>query len=81
MTYRLLGKDPKTGLEVVLRDGRFGRFVHVGPFGGTTKPPAASVPPGMRIDLKQALALLERSKQRLASDAVTIQRLGARDRD
>ena len=60
MTYRVLGKDPDTGLEIVLRDGRFGRFVHAGAFGGDTRPLTATVPPGVRMDLQRALVLLKR---------------------
>ena len=58
---RVLGKDPQTGLEVSLRDGRFGPFVQLGEAEGDEKPKRASLPRGMTpasIDLEKALKLL-----------------------
>jgi DNA topoisomerase-1 len=76
MTYRLLGKDPETGLEVVLRDGRFGRFVHLGSFVGDARPLTASVPCGMRMDLQRALALLRRRRKPTVTDSGLSARAG-----
>ncbi|WP_349367466.1 type I DNA topoisomerase [Salinarimonas sp.] len=58
---RVLGKDPETGLEVSLRDGRFGPFVQLGEAEGDEKPKRASLPRGMTpgaVDLEKALKLL-----------------------
>ncbi|MEN3930950.1 type I DNA topoisomerase [Microvirga sp. W0021] len=55
---KVLGEDPETGLEVSLRDGRYGPFIQLGE---EEKPKRASVPRGMSpssIDLEKALALL-----------------------
>jgi len=53
-----LGKDPATGLEVTLRDGRFGPYVQLGE---GEKPKRASLAKGQNaknMDLEKALALL-----------------------
>ncbi|WP_413987804.1 type I DNA topoisomerase [Labrys okinawensis] len=53
-----LGADPDTGLDVTLRDGRFGPYVQLGE---GDKPKRTSLPKGMNpagIDLERALALL-----------------------
>ncbi len=55
---RVLGKDPVTGQDVTLRDGRFGPFVQLGE---GEKPKRSSLPKGTppsAIDLEKALALL-----------------------
>ncbi|PLX36822.1 MAG: type I DNA topoisomerase [Hyphomicrobiales bacterium] len=55
---RVLGTDPETGLDVTLRDGRFGPYVQIG---DEAKPKRASLPRGWEpasIDLEKALALL-----------------------
>jgi DNA topoisomerase-1 len=62
-TTRELGKDPETGLEVSLRDGRFGPYVQLGPNGAKDdeKPKRAGLPKGTdpaSVDLDQALKLL-----------------------
>ena len=56
-----LGADPKTGLEVTLRNGRFGPYVQLGEAVDGAKPKRASLQKGMTpedIDLDRALALL-----------------------
>ncbi|MCZ8187700.1 MAG: type I DNA topoisomerase [Beijerinckiaceae bacterium] len=55
---QVLGKDPATGLEVTIRDGRFGPYVQLGE---GEKPKRASLAKGMTVkdtDLEKALALL-----------------------
>ena len=55
---KLLGADPETGLDVTLRDGRYGPFVQLGE---EAKPKRSSIPRTMApssIDLERALALL-----------------------
>ncbi len=55
---RVLGTDPDTGLEVTLRDGRFGPYVQLGE---GEKPKRSSLAKGMAkedITLEKALALL-----------------------
>jgi DNA topoisomerase I len=54
----ILGKDPETGLEVSLRDGRFGPYVQLGE---GEKPKRASLPKGdtpAGMTLERALVLL-----------------------
>ncbi len=54
----VLGTDPASGLEVTVRDGRFGPYVQLGE---GEKPKRASLAKGMTVksvDLEQALALL-----------------------
>ncbi|WP_181701809.1 type I DNA topoisomerase [Chthonobacter albigriseus] len=56
---KLLGTDPKSGLEVTLRVGRFGPYVQLGE---GDKPKRASLPKGWSaeaMDLEKALRLLE----------------------
>ncbi len=58
-----LGDDPDTGLPVMLRNGRFGPYVQLGPDGekGGEKPKRSSIPKGWaidQIDLEAALKLL-----------------------
>jgi DNA topoisomerase-1 len=60
---RKLGEDPQTGLEVTVRDGRFGPYVQLGE---GDKPKRSSLPKGMTpagLDLERALALLELPKE------------------
>jgi DNA topoisomerase-1 len=55
---RVIGKDPVTGLDVSVRDGRFGPYVQLGE---GEKPKRQSLPKGVSaatIGLDQALALL-----------------------
>ena len=46
---QVLGKDPKTHLDVVLRDGPYGPYVQLGEKeeGSKTKPPRSSLPKAM----------------------------------
>ena len=56
-----LGEDPKTGLEVTLRAGRFGPYVQLGEAVEGEKPKRAGLPKGTApddVDLERALALL-----------------------
>jgi DNA topoisomerase I len=57
-----LGEDPKTGLEVTLRSGRFGPYVQLGEAEkGGDKPKRAGLPKGTApddVDLERALQLL-----------------------
>ena len=55
---KVLGEDPKTGLEISLRDGRFGAYVQEGE---GEKPKRSSLPKGLKTDdvtLEKAIALL-----------------------
>jgi DNA topoisomerase I len=55
---RILGQDPATGLDVTLRDGRFGPYVQLGE---GEKPKRQSIPKGMdrsKVDFEQAQLLL-----------------------
>ncbi len=55
---RVLGKDPETGLDVTLRDGRFGPYVQLGE---GDKPKRQTLPKGLApdlVDLENALKLL-----------------------
>ncbi|HWF97219.1 MAG TPA: type I DNA topoisomerase [Xanthobacteraceae bacterium] len=56
-----LGQDPATGLEVTLRNGRFGPYVQLGEVVDGEKPKRAGLPKGTTpddVDLARALALL-----------------------
>lgn len=58
---RRLGTDPETGLEVTLRDGRFGAYLQLGEAENGEKPKRSSLPKGLApadVDLEKALALL-----------------------
>jgi len=58
---KVLGDDPKTGLEVSLRSGRFGPYLQLGEANNGEKPKRAGLPKGTspsEIDLAKALALL-----------------------
>ncbi|WP_454813847.1 type I DNA topoisomerase [Labrys neptuniae] len=60
---RKLGADPESGLDVTLRDGRFGPYVQLGE---GDKPKRSSLPRGMsaaNVDLERALALLSLPKE------------------
>jgi len=60
---KVLGIDPETGLEVVLRSGRFGPYLQLGEADGKDdKPRRASIPKGWDVatlDLERALKLLK----------------------
>ena len=47
---RILGKDPKSGLNVLVRIGRFGPMAQIGSQGETETPKYASLRPGQRLD-------------------------------
>ncbi|RXF74650.1 type I DNA topoisomerase [Hansschlegelia zhihuaiae] len=58
---KVLGKDPETGLDVTLRDGRFGAYVQLGEPVEKEKPKRATIPRGWsaaELDLEAALKLL-----------------------
>ncbi|MDE1567715.1 type I DNA topoisomerase [Aquabacter sediminis] len=58
---RKLGADPETGLEVTVRDGRFGAYLQLGEGAEGEKPKRSSLPKGVTpasIDLDTALKLL-----------------------
>lgn len=60
---RRLGEDPDTGLEVTVRDGRFGPYIQLGE---GDKPKRSSLPKGLspaEIDIERALALLALPKE------------------
>ena len=57
----VLGDDPKTGLPVLLRSGRFGPYVQLGEDSKDDKPKRSSIPKGFEaatLDLEKALTLL-----------------------
>jgi DNA topoisomerase-1 len=59
---RVLGTDPKTGLEVSVRMGRFGPYVQLGTPDDENKPRFAGLRPGQRLDiitLEEALELFK----------------------
>ncbi len=58
---RKLGEDPETGLDVTVRDGRFGTYLQLGEGSKDEKPKRSSIPKGTdpaTIDLETALKLL-----------------------
>jgi DNA topoisomerase-1 len=58
---RKLGEDPKTGLDVTVRSGRFGPYLQLGEAVDGEKPKRASLPKGVSpedIELDRAVALL-----------------------
>jgi DNA topoisomerase-1 len=59
---KVLGEDPATGLEITLRDGRFGAYIQEGePAGEGEKPKRSSLPATLKPDdvtLDKAIALL-----------------------
>src|SRR5579864_4091714 len=63
---RKLGTDPATGLDVVVRSGRFGPYLQLGEAVEGEKPKRASLPKGVapdEIDLQRAIALLSLPRQ------------------
>jgi DNA topoisomerase-1 len=57
----VLGTDPVSGLEVTVRDGRFGTYLQLGEGKDGEKPKRSSLPKGLApadVDLDTALALL-----------------------
>ncbi len=63
---KLLGQDPDTGLEVTLRNGRFGPYVQLGEALNGEKPKRTPLPKGLAPDdvhLERALALLALPRQ------------------
>ncbi|MFA6511611.1 MAG: type I DNA topoisomerase [Patescibacteria group bacterium] len=56
MKVRIVGKDPKTGLDIIARHGRFGVFVQLGEWSEEdkkakkNKPRSASLPKGATVD-------------------------------
>jgi DNA topoisomerase-1 len=58
---KLIGSDPETGLDITLRNGRFGPYVQLGEQNGAEKPKRAAIPKGtdpQDVGLDRALALL-----------------------
>ncbi|MBM3554935.1 MAG: type I DNA topoisomerase [Alphaproteobacteria bacterium] len=58
---KVLGKDPESGLDVTLRNGRFGPYLQLGEGEGKEKPKRASIPRDLDpniVDLAIALKLL-----------------------
>ena len=58
---KVLGEDPRSGLEVTLRGGRFGPYVQLGEQADGEKPKRTPLPKGLApddVDLTRALALL-----------------------
>jgi DNA topoisomerase-1 len=63
---RKLGTDPATGLDVLVRSGRFGPYLQLGEAVEGEKPKRASLPKGVapdEIDLERAIALLSLPRQ------------------
>jgi DNA topoisomerase-1 len=59
--FKVLGRDPETGLEVTLRDGRFGAYVQLGEPVEKEKPKRATIPKGWsaaELSLEDALKLI-----------------------
>ncbi|QIB32315.1 type I DNA topoisomerase [Ancylobacter pratisalsi] len=58
---RVIGTDPDSGLEVTVRDGRFGAYLQLGEAKDGEKPKRSSLPKGLApadVDLETALGLL-----------------------
>ncbi|GAK44194.1 DNA topoisomerase I, partial [Tepidicaulis marinus] len=58
---KVLGQDPETGKDVMLKSGRFGPYIQLGEAEGGEKPKRAGIPKGWSvadIDFEQALQLL-----------------------
>ncbi|EJW12063.1 DNA topoisomerase I [Rhodovulum sp. PH10] len=58
---KVLGQDPETGLDVTLKNGRFGPYLQLGEANGSDKPKRAGLPKGTdpsTVDLDMALGLL-----------------------
>jgi DNA topoisomerase I len=63
---KVLGQDPDTGIEVTLRNGRFGPYVQLGEAVNGEKPKRTPLPKGLApddVDLERALALLGLPRQ------------------
>jgi DNA topoisomerase I len=63
---KVLGEDPATGLEVTLRNGRFGPYVQLGESLDGEKPKRTPLPKGLAledVDLERAIALLGLPRQ------------------
>jgi DNA topoisomerase-1 len=64
---KVLGENPENGLEVTLRDGRFGAYIQEGePAGEGEKPKRSSLPATLKpedVTLDKALALLSLPRQ------------------
>jgi DNA topoisomerase-1 len=61
VSTRKLGDDPATGLDVTVRNGRFGPYLQLGEGANGEKPKRASLPKGTTpddMDLERAIALL-----------------------
>jgi len=69
MKERILGKDPKSGLEILVRTGRFGPYIQIGrpeDYKKGEKPKSASVPSKLKKDaitLEEALDQLSFPKE------------------
>ena len=58
---RVLGQDPDTGLDVIIKNGRFGPYLQLGEGSKDEKPKRSGIPKGVTldaIDLELALKLL-----------------------
>ena len=58
---RVLGQDPETGVDITLRNGRFGPYVQLGEGSKEEKPKRAGLPKELApadVDLDRAIALL-----------------------
>ena len=58
---RVLGRDPQTGLDITLRNGRFGPYVQLGEGSKEEKPKRAGLPKELApadVDLDRGIALL-----------------------
>lgn len=59
---RILGTDPKTGLDIKVKLGRYGPYIQLGNGTDTEKPKFAAIPRSLTVDeltFEQALKLLE----------------------
>ncbi len=58
---KVLGQDPDTGIDITIRDGRFGAYIQLGEAEDGEKPKRAGIPKTLdplEVDLERALALL-----------------------
>jgi DNA topoisomerase-1 len=74
---RMLGNDPKSGLPVYVKIGRFGPFVQIGESQADDKPRFASLPKGFDMDsvtLDQAMSFLAfpREVGKIGNEPVTV---------
>ena len=83
LKHRIIGKDPKTGKEIIARHGRYGPYVQLGEWDEEDRkekknqPRRASIPEGMFFDtitLEEALKALSlpRSLGKIGGDEVTV---------